>query len=340
MKRFQSTVYGLAILSLVTHEAGGQAFCALRDPVTHIYQAYPTADSYRSIVRTVTEEVREKVGSELPFTIHFNELGRHTLYVPTQNSKPLGLLHVRSEKGAWGLVEIAWSFDVSMRIRHFSFQRCRSRQRKLIESDEFRKQILGKNMNELRALLNADGTALAPNGIRVTPQADKLATTVVRSAIKTLSVTQHAWSMDLDMLRILNHAYTAFPEASKIAQIQDVYSDDVLRNLELHLQSKGSSAISRDGVLALRVLDDDDNTVGHVYRTPWKSLNYRVTLWWNISSDLTIKEVIPEGDWPDQDVAMSFRQAQGTSFQDIHQCSTAVQMIGAELLILSQTHAK
>ena len=73
--------------------AFGQAFCALRDPAKMIYEFYPEATSYKSIVRTVDDQVRQTVGSELPFSIHFNELGKHTLYVPIKDSKPLGVVH-------------------------------------------------------------------------------------------------------------------------------------------------------------------------------------------------------------------------------------------------------
>ena len=77
--------------------AKAEAFCALRDPVSSIYQLYPNANAYRSIVRTVDKQTREHVISHLPsLRLHFSEMGRHTLYVALQDGKKLGYVHVLS----------------------------------------------------------------------------------------------------------------------------------------------------------------------------------------------------------------------------------------------------
>ena len=70
----------LAVL-LVADDLNAQAFCALRDPQRQINVLFPEATSFRSIVRTVDEAARSEVAERLPFSLHFNELGRHTLYV-------------------------------------------------------------------------------------------------------------------------------------------------------------------------------------------------------------------------------------------------------------------
>ena len=59
--------------------AEAQAYCALRDPVQTIYQLYPAATSYRSIVATVGEARRSDIASKSGLTLHHSELGRHTL---------------------------------------------------------------------------------------------------------------------------------------------------------------------------------------------------------------------------------------------------------------------
>ncbi len=100
----------------------GQAYCALRDPVRVLYEAYPDADGHRSIIRTVTIEDRAAISQVLPFTIHFDELGRHTLYVTVQEGLPLGILHVRSERGRYGLSEIAWTLNPDGQITNVAFQ--------------------------------------------------------------------------------------------------------------------------------------------------------------------------------------------------------------------------
>ena len=125
----------------LTNMAWGQAYCKLRDPVNSIKKLYPMATTYRSIVRTVDSSARDAVASAIPFKLHFNELGRHTLYVAMNKKKPVGLVHARSEKGRWGLVEIAWALDFDLRVRSFTFQRCRSPHRAEVESKVFKKNI-------------------------------------------------------------------------------------------------------------------------------------------------------------------------------------------------------
>ena len=133
----------------------GQAYCALRDPVSQIYELFPQATSYKSVVRTVDEQARRTLKTKLPFDIHFNEFGRHTLYVALKGSRPVGLVHVRSEKGRWGLIEVAWALDFNLTILDFRFQRCRSASRKTIEAEAFRSQLIGKKWHEVEAMLQA-----------------------------------------------------------------------------------------------------------------------------------------------------------------------------------------
>ena len=45
--------------------AMGQAYCAMRDPVTGIFKAFPEADSYKSITRTVRPDLRRRIASRI-----------------------------------------------------------------------------------------------------------------------------------------------------------------------------------------------------------------------------------------------------------------------------------
>ena len=84
----------LVLIACVAQHVHAQAYCALRDPVTAIYDLYPEGTHHRSIIRTVDVNHRAEVSDQLPFTIHFDELGRHTLYVVADDRGPLGLVHV------------------------------------------------------------------------------------------------------------------------------------------------------------------------------------------------------------------------------------------------------
>ena len=195
-------VLGFAGAALLAPErAAAQAYCALRDPVRAIYKFFPEADGYRSIVREVDEAARRAVGERLPFSLHQRELAQHTLYVATKGDAAIGVLHVRSERARWGLVEIAWAFDPSLRIRDFGFQRCRSAKRKEVEDDRFRAKFHGHDLATLLAWIDFE-TGEANERFDAPDGAETLASAVLRSGLKTLAVTEVVWGEDLAALGI------------------------------------------------------------------------------------------------------------------------------------------
>ena len=186
---------------VVPASARGQAFCALRDPERVVFEIFPTADAYRSIVRRVDDHARKAVAEFLPFELHFKELGHHTLYAVLDAARPVGLIHSRSEKGRWGLNEIVWAFDLDLRVVDFRFQRCRDPACRLLSQPAFRRQIRGMGRDELHALLGAGETLVRPSVIEVQPEALELATSLLRSALKTIVVTETVWARELNELR-------------------------------------------------------------------------------------------------------------------------------------------
>jgi len=254
----------LSALSAVGEsQVNAQAYCALRDPVSVIRRYNPESDGYRSLVGKVTAGVREQVSERLPFTIHLKELGAHTLYLASRAGVPETLIHVRSEKGRWGLVEIAWIFDIDLKVKGFVFQRCRDRNREVAESEAVQAQFAGKGYGvpetlihvrsekgrwglveiawifdidlkvkgfvfqrcrdrnrevaeseavqaqfagkgfaELRSLLTEDGSRLRPGALDLASGAGDLAETLVRSALKTIAVTEIVWPEELRQMRL------------------------------------------------------------------------------------------------------------------------------------------
>lgn len=339
--KYAKTILTLAILCLFTSPLYSQAYCALRDPVSAIGELYPEADSYRSIVRTVNESTRSTIAQELPFTIHFNELGRHTLYVTALDARPVGLVHVRSEAGTWGLAEIAWALTSNLTVRDFVFQRCRSRAKRELETDSFRGRLVGKGRDELRALLDQSGDSLAPGSFPdLSEEARNLAVTVIRSSLKTIEVTRFAWKEDIELLRILDHVYTAFPEGSTVELFENLYDDAVIAQIEKQTGQISEPNIARDLTKAIRVRDQAGTVLGHVIRTPWSSSGHEAVLWWNVSADLVIERIIPESDWPNEEVEDAFSDVEETSISNISHCQTAAQIIGAEVLLVSERIGK
>ncbi len=202
MSRFKLTIPIWVLSCLIFGSyAHAQAYCALRDPVHAIQEFYPEHASYRSIVRDIAEGHRGEIGKQLPFNIHESELGKHTLYAVMGPTKQLlGYVHVRSERGRWGLSELAWSLDKDLKITGLRLQRSRDGSRSYLESQAFQKQIRGRGFSELKIMLASSGQALAPGKIEVPDTAVDGVIMALRSALKTIVVTRTVWSRALSRL--------------------------------------------------------------------------------------------------------------------------------------------
>ena len=326
----------MAVFVVCSH-CSAQAFCALRDPTTRIYESYPAATSYRSLVRTVDESIRQRVGRELPFTIHFNELGRHTLYLPVKDGQPLGLIHARSEAGDWGLTEIVWTLTPNLIIEDFSFQRCRSRKRSKVETPEFKRQLQGKNFRDLKRMLNQGGTTIVENKLKIDADSRELAVMVVRSALKTILVSKLAWANDLAVIQPLYFARQAFDSVAEVAMIDAPYSSIVQTEFARHFPSssgKSNSNIKRNQVLVLLLSDSQGKSLGYVVRTPWESMGTELMLWWAVRNDAVVKDVIAADGWPDEKSKNAFKEVIGLATDKVHECTSAAEIAGAEVLLL------
>ncbi len=188
----------LTLLLFSIEYSYADAYCSLRDPVAQIQQLYPQKTNQLSIVKTVDSSTRNLVKLALPSNdLHFSELGRHTLYVAMKNTEALGYVHVRSEQSKWGLVEIIWALDKDLKIQDFTFQRCRSPKKKILDNKDFKNVFIGKSYEELKTLLNSDG--ITANNILLDKArgAPELASVVLRCALKTLLITDILWGEEL-----------------------------------------------------------------------------------------------------------------------------------------------
>jgi hypothetical protein len=170
--------------------AQNQSFCALRDPSQYIYRLFPQANSYRSLVKNIDEEMRFQLATFVPLTLHPNEVGKHTLYLVWNKEEFLGLVHARSESSKWGMVEIAWALDSELRIVDFLFVRCRDSNKKYFEEDNaLRNAIIGADANALNALLSADRQSIIET-LPIEDKAHDLGRTLIHNAIKTIGLTR------------------------------------------------------------------------------------------------------------------------------------------------------
>lgn len=120
-------------------------------------------------------------------------MGKHTLYLVSQEERPRGYVHARSEKGKWGLVEVVWAFDLKLNVIGFEIQRCRDSARTSLETSSFLRLVEGKGFLELREMLNQNGASLSDPIEGFSPKADALAATVIRSGLKAIAATEEVW---------------------------------------------------------------------------------------------------------------------------------------------------
>ncbi len=188
----------IALAQLIGTAAAAQAYCALRDPVDAIREFFPGDISYRSSVETVDQDVRSALLDRLPFTLLPSELGQHTLYAIHEDDRLVGYVHSRSEPGRWGLIEIAWALDPELRLLDFRFQRCRDRGRSELEGPSVREALHGRSFEDVASLLDPETGRPILGALPVGEGASELAGTVIRSALKTIAVTDLVWTTSPD----------------------------------------------------------------------------------------------------------------------------------------------
>ncbi|WP_051221871.1 hypothetical protein [Neptunomonas japonica] len=169
------------------------AFCSLRDPIFAIHSLYPEATKHRSIIRPIDQQMRREVAKRLPFTIHHNEIGKHTLYQVLNGIDSIGFVQARSELSEWGLVEIAWAISPDMKIEGLAFQRCRSFECNDTLKNEVEAVIQGKSFAELLLLVSADGQELSEQAKSALSKSSAMHLLILSSALKTLAITELAW---------------------------------------------------------------------------------------------------------------------------------------------------
>ncbi len=180
--------------------AGGAAtaladapYCSLRDPSHQIYDMYPAATGFRSVVRDINNETQVAVDQKIPFPLLQGELGQHTLYVPVDNGDPLGYIQIRSELTEWGLAEIVWALSIQREVVDFRFQRCRGQACKTVLNKGVHELLKGLDQDELIELLDEKGQLQPQLADSMNEDERVLASVLTRSAIKVIAVIESGW---------------------------------------------------------------------------------------------------------------------------------------------------
>ena len=308
---------------MLTGALSSQGHSALRDPERSVFASFPEADGYRVIVRPVGKEVRAEVQERIPFSIHFNELGNHAVYAALRGRRPLGLIHARTEEGKWGLIEIEWALDLDLVIRDFKLHRCRSRYREAVEQSEFAKSLIGRDVRQLSRLIDDKGR-VNPKAGAIPPGGERLAETVIKSAIKTLILTDSAWRSDIARLRDLDLGLRAFPEGT-------------IRRLLPPKEAVLRSTSKIRSLRALLVRDDRGRRLGRVLSTQVAFGSGTMEVEWILDTDGRVRQIDAPRGWPDARTRLEFKRLEGRRVESVEPPTKETEQIAAELTTIVAT---
>ena len=312
-----------------------EAFCALRDPDRELRLLIPDYIDRTSWVRTISKSHRVEIEDGVPFDIHFDELGQHTVYKVT-SEKGTRFVHVRSEAFNWGLVRIAWLMNSDLEILDFSFQRCRVR--KAVKGELLSKEVkalfANKSMKDLQALLTEDGESLGGGSERVSAEARELFLVLTQSAIKTMVVTDVGWREEVRREKAKELAAAHFGRGASLGRETSPYTQEVERMLSTAgLQE--SVAFDREKVLRWRVRLGDESALAGVYLTPWSVGGEEAKLFWVLDAEERVLEIVDSGRMLSSAVKASLDGLIGRVFKKDEACSTACELAALELSILN-----
>ncbi len=317
---------------LLVQDAYARAFCALRDPVKTIRVLFPESDQHRSIVRAVNSDVRDKISNSLPFTLHFNELGKHTLYIAENNQQPVGFVHVRSELTKWGLIEIAWALNPDLSIRNVYFQRCRIPNCNSKYLTDVLKITIGKSFSQLNNLISVDGKALNIQLGNKEIDSSTFILAAIKSALKTIIVTSVAWQKEVAEVNRILLLEENFGQDHQLSLNPIIISEKYFKLL--NNQIGGNSMIDRSSIEAFKIIDGKKDN-GIIVSATWREGQYQGMFNWLFDTRGVLKKIEPIPAWRDSEMESSFFSILGQTYQDSDQCNTAAQLMGYELYFLS-----
>ena len=318
-------------------DASARAFCALRDPIHSIRELFPESSGHMSSVKAITEAAREEIGRQLPFTLHFNELGKHTLYIVQANGVPSGFVHVRSELGPWGLMEIAWALNPDLSVRNFAFQRCRAPACNETLKNKIIEVVTGASGNSIRSYITSKGDALSETVAGNFENDTDLVLAVFRSALKTIAVTGITWKDEVAAVATKRLTSEHWHPADPIR----VVPTDIKKNAFEALHRLNGGAVFDDaGKLQLSQVYYRDEPSGWIVTSPWRQGYSSGTAYWLFSETGHVRGVRSVPPWPNSEVRSAYEALRGRQLTDQESCGTAVEVEGFELFFIASFGAK
>ena len=271
------------------------ANCALRNPDRQIYQIYPEATSYRSVMAIVDADLKLTIEQALGSELSIADLGKHTAYVVLKDGVPIGLVHARTEAGKRGSIELVWAMDLDMSIRDFRVQRSRDKHTDVIKSDAFREKMIGLDLAGIRGLLTAGNDDIDLAALQLPSSARSIAHTAVMCGVKTKLITELAFRDSIQPARLLGLIHRYFPQTTKVTRITSVFNDETAAALR-EATGGAPGQLDRGSFTILRGRGEDDRVQGVLVFAVWSAHPAHPETWWAVSREGVIRSVLLVGD--------------------------------------------
>ena len=183
--KFKKTILILTLVLAVYFPLSSfAAVCVFRFPDRDVYKLYPKATNYKSVLKTIDKDTKQKIEALLgrPLDPDETELTFYEIY---KGKELIGMIHPHAERGEYGTIEVVWAFTLDGKIIDFTIQRDREKKGKELNAQEFRRQFAGKDLNSPFVLENTK--EINTKLLKPVQEADKGSSAIAYGAKKTLT---------------------------------------------------------------------------------------------------------------------------------------------------------
>ncbi len=305
---------------MICRDALAQANCALRNPDRQIYEIFPHASSYRTIVARVDDEKKKAIEARVGSPLARTDLGQHTVYLVLRASAPIGFVHARTEVGTRGSIELVWALDLDLSIKAFRVQQSRERNTKAIESDDFGSKLVGRNLAAIKALLSDGNHDVNLAALNLPSNAASIARVVVLCALKTRVITETAFADSVLAARQLGNVYRAFPDTTSVHRLETPLSNAAMTAAG---QALGSAAFpfDRSSFAVFRSIVEDGSSNGILVYATLTDDESQTKTWWTVSAGGAVMEVRVLSD-AGPEAHAAFSAVAGRNLQQLQSATT------------------
>lgn len=334
-----TTARRILVSTVLVAAAGASADganCALRNPNRQIYEIFPEATSYRSVVAIVDGNLKRRIEDRLGSSLARSDIGKHTAYVVLKETVPIGVVHARTEAGARGSIELVWALDLTMKIKDFRVQRSRDKHTDVIKSEAFRAKMVGRDLRSIQDLLTAGNDDIDLAALEIPPSAATIALKVVLCAAKTRLITELAFQNAILPARLLGLVHEYFPETDRVTRVVSPL-DDATRNRIAAATGTAPALLEADTLTVLRAMAGDGATLGALAFAIWSAHPGRPETWWAVSPDGRIQDIVLVGD-VDEREQDAFAALRRRDLAELVAAESPSARCGAEVLAILAAH--